>query len=908
MGCRPFEGFKKSGTMRQDLETGETFVATTVNISQHRLILIAAPTGFTWDWDVRTSEIDESARALELNLARQLEQHPYRALLQLGFKNQIEIPSESVQFFHRLARSYVKHLVGQPDLEQTRQMTSVPLSLSLAQHLMEDAPYGLGAEHINPEWVEVIWHGVEAAFQEEIAGYIGSVADYFEHAHADLLPLGRVFFHLVESKDEAFPFAFLATYASDSHDGTPSRHVPLKNALVEYQAHQEALLGLLSTVSRAARTSPLVSKLLESGEIFHPLRLTSDEAYTFLQEVPLYEAAGIFCRIPKWWRTSRRLRVHTTIGAKTPAHLGSQAILDFQVQIAMGEDSLTLEEIQYLLQQTEGLAFLKGKWVEVDHAQLGALLKAYETARQRGTSLTLLEALRFELAGAQDAASDSRDPLIEIHHGEWLRSLLERNQERSGTNEIALGTDFKATLRDYQKRGVEWLAEMRDLGLGACLADDMGLGKTVQVLAWLSALRQTGPIRALLVVPASLLGNWMDEMAKFAPNLRGYLLHPSVNRGLAPRAWDTAEVIVTTYGMLQKLAELRDPVWDVVVLDEAQAIKNPSTKQARTVKELHAIQKIALTGTPIENRLSDLWSLFDFLNRGLLGSAAEFTQFTKALVQHPEGYAPLKRVVTPFILRRLKTDKAVIADLPDKIETTSTAILSRRQAALYLEVVEDVARKIQNVEGIERRGLILASLMKLKQICNHPDQYLGQQIFDPAESGKFSRLEEIVETIREKRERVLVFTQFKEMTEPLSNFLAGLFQRTGLVLHGGTAIALRRDLVAKFQGPDYVPFMVLSLKAGGVGLNLTAANHVIHFDRWWNPAVENQATDRAFRIGQQKGVMVHKFVTKGTIEEKIDRLIQDKLQLSQEIIASSGETWIGDLDNQDLMELLTLNL
>ena len=449
---------------------------------------------------------------------------------------------------------------------------------------------------------------------------------------------------------------------------------------------------------------------------------------------------------------------------------------------------------------------------------------------------------------------------------------------------------------------------MRKLGLGACLADDMGLGKTVQVLAWLSALRQTGSMRALLVVPASLLGNWMDEIERFAPTLRGYLIHPSVNRGLELEGWKNAEVIVTTYGMLQKFSELRDQEWDVVVLDEAQAIKNPSTKQARTVKALRAVQKIALTGTPIENRLSDLWSLFDFLNQGLLGSAAEFTQFTKALARHPEGYAPLKRVVTPFILRRLKTDKTVIADLPDKIETVSRAHLSRRQAALYLEVVEDVAQKIQHVEGIERRGLILASLMKLKQICNHPDQYLGQQIFDPSESGKFSLLEEIVETIREKRERVLVFTQFKEMAEPLHNYLTSLFQRTGLVLHGGTPVAARRDLVAQFQGHDYVPFMVLSLKAGGVGLNLTAANHVVHFDRWWNPAVENQATDRAFRIGQQKGVMVHKFVTQGTIEEKIDQLIQDKLQLSQEIIASSGETWIGDLDNQGLMELLTLNL
>ncbi len=897
----------KSGTIMA-LRTirGDT-VSTVEDTAHHLLVFVALPSGFTWDWALTPLNVGEEVQEAQAGLLRDLTHNAYRALLHLGLKEHVEIPSDSVRFFHRLARTYAKNLTRIEDIEHKRQTIHVVMSESEEERLVREAPFMPGVEHVNVAWLRLIGKGIEEAFHEDITGYPGTVSEYFQHWGADLTPPGRVFFHMVESKDEAYPFAFLATYAPEPEEGAAARHVPLKNALVEYQDNQDNLLRLLSTVSRAARDSAFVAGLLDSGEIFHPLRLTVEEAHTFLKEVPLYEAVGILCRIPKWWRGDpNRLRVTVNIGTKAPSRLGADAILDFAVQIALGDESVTLEEIQYLLQQTEGLAFLKGKWVEVNHDQLKAVLAAYEMAAQRGRSMGIIEALRYELFKTGDRSLASTGPKIEVKHGDWLNSLLERRVQLRGPKEVEMGPDFKAVLREYQSQGVTWLGQMRELGLGACLADDMGLGKTVQVLAWLNALRQAQPLRALLVVPASLLGNWMDEMARFTPLLRGYLVHPSAGATQDPREWGAYDVIVTTYGMLQRYSELRDTTWDVVVLDEAQAIKNPATKQAQTVKQLQAVQRIALTGTPIENRLSDLWSLFDFLNQGLLGTAAEFTQFTKALSDHPEGYGPLRRVVSPFILRRVKTDKTVIADLPDKIETTSFATLSRRQAALYLEVVQDVATKIQRVDGIERRGLILASLLKLKQICNHPDQYLGQSLFDPEESGKFARLEEITETIREKRERVLVFTQFKEMTEPLNDYLATLFNHRGLVLHGGTPVAQRRQLVTRFQSADYVPYMVLSIKAGGVGLNLTAANHVIHFDRWWNPAVENQATDRAFRIGQHKGVMVHKFVTYGTIEEKIDRLIQDKLQLSQEIIASTQEHWIGDLDNETLIDLLKL--
>jgi non-specific serine/threonine protein kinase len=347
----------------------------------------------------------------------------------------------------------------------------------------------------------------------------------------------------------------------------------------------------------------------------------------------------------------------------------------------------------------------------------------------------------------------------------------------------------------------------------------------------------------------------------------------------------------------------------MLILDEAQAIKNPGTGQTKAVKQLKSAYKIAMTGTPVENRLSDLWSLFDFLNKGLLGSSKEFTNFTKRLKEDQQGYSRLKKVVGPFILRRLKTDKTVISDLPEKIEMKAFTALSKKQAALYAALVQELKTKLDTAEaGIERKGLILSSIIKFKQICNHPDQYLGQNFYAENESGKYARLKEICEIISEKRERVLVFTQFKEITQPLKEFLDSIFLNEGLVLHGETPVAKRRDIVERFQGNEYVPFLVLSIKAGGVGLNLTSANHVVHFDRWWNPAVENQATDRAFRIGQKKNVIVHKFITKGTIEEKIELMIEEKTKLAEEIIPDAQENWLTEIDNKKLIELFRLSV
>jgi non-specific serine/threonine protein kinase len=445
----------------------------------------------------------------------------------------------------------------------------------------------------------------------------------------------------------------------------------------------------------------------------------------------------------------------------------------------------------------------------------------------------------------------------------------------------------------------------------------MGLGKTIQVLALLLVLRNESDSErraSLLVAPASLLANWVAEIERFAPDLKVLVAHPSTLpaselKALDRKRIDGVDLVITSYATLLRLPAITAAPWRLAVLDEAQAIKNPGAKQTRAAKRLDARARIALTGTPIENRLSDLWSIFDFISPGLLGGPRVFADFTRRLAQQPHNaYAPLRELVRPYILRRLKTDKSVISDLPDKTEVTAYCLLSRKQAALYQQAVDELASRIGAADGMQRKGLVLSFLMRFKQICNHPSHWLGDGDWSEADSGKLSRLREIAEVIAAKQEKMLVFTQFRETTAPLAAFLGSVFGRPGLVLHGETEVKKRKDLVQKFQEDERVPFFVLSLKAGGAGLNLTAASHVVHFDRWWNPAVENQATDRAFRIGQTRNVLVHKFVCRGTIEEKIDQLIESKRQLSRDLLQGSAELLLTEMNDEALLELVKLDI
>lgn len=867
------------------------------------LMAVIQSQGFQWDWD-ETGEWD-SPYSYQDGADGALADR-YMVLLQLGFR---EIPpgwSVSLTFLASMARRYVQALAQTENLEELRGSARVPLNQSTLHEILSSRPYMIGQHYVTEQWVKNLWNSLHDAFVRDIEAFDGSVAAYFREKNADIFPLGRIYFHLVESKDDKAPFAFLATFMPDKTQAR--RQLPLKNALATWQDTPGYMLELLSPVARVAQESAWIRSLLDTGEIYHPLRLSAEEAYTFFKEIPLYERSGILCRIPKWWTSRRhRVRVQVDMPGELKGLVGTHAILDFHVNLVLDGEPLSLEEVEHLRDQTEGLANIKGKWVEVDPKEVQRVLSVYEKMRRRGPRISVLDALKLELYQRADEEPSSELPqVVEISHAHWLDELLRRKTVPLDTADD-WQTGVKATLRPYQIEGVRWLLSMHRLGLGACLADDMGLGKTLQVLAVLSALRQTGPLRALLVVPASLLGNWRQEAEKFTPHLTVRTAHPSAMKveDLSNPQWlSGTDMVLTTYSLVGKYEWMRETPWSVMVLDEAQAIKNAGTQQARAVKQVQATFRMALTGTPIENRLSDLWSLFDFLNRGLLGTQKEFRTYLTSLRAHPQGYGPLRDMVSPFILRRMKTDPKVIDDLPAKIEMPLYAELTRQQAMLYQEVVNHISKSLDRTEGIERQGLILASLLKLKQILNHPDQYLGQYAFDPDQSGKFQRLAEVAGMIYSQRERVLVFTQFREMTKPLAEFLTGIFHHPGLVLHGGTPVLERQKMVAKFQDEPYVPFLVASLKVGGVGLNLTRANHVIHFDRWWNPAVENQATDRAFRIGQKKTVMVHKMVTHGTIEEKIDRLIAEKSELSRQVIANQSEQWIGDLDNDSLRRLL----
>jgi SNF2 family DNA or RNA helicase len=650
--------------------------------------------------------------------------------------------------------------------------------------------------------------------------------------------------------------------------------------------------------------------------LYHPLRWTPGEASRLLAGVPDLERAGVVVRMPPTWRANRppRPQVTGTVGARKPSALGLDGVLDFRMSVTLDGEKLSKQEIAALLSGTDSLVLLRGQWVEVDRERLERSMRQFREAEQLAEreGLSFAAAMRM-LAGAAvvDGASDvAAADWAQVTAGPWLADTLRRLRSPDGAHDDSEHL-LHGTLRPYQRVGVQWLRLLSGLRLGACLADDMGLGKTVQVLALLLAERR-GP--SLLVAPASLLANWAAEVEKFAPDLRIAIVHPSAMSAAeiaefsAERA-AALDLAITSYGSLLRIKALSEIEWRYAVLDEAQAIKNPNAKQTRAAKALKASARIALTGTPVENDLGDLWSIFDFINPGLLGSAKQFSRYARRLADREDNpYGPLRELVRPYILRRMKTDKSIISDLPDKTEVKAWCSLSRRQAALYEQAVRELERALDDSEGIERKGVVLAMLMRLKQICNHPSQWLRDNLWTETDSGKLARLREVAEVVASRQEKMLVFSQFREMTAPLAAFLAEVFGRPGLVLHGETAVRDRRDVVRAFQEDENLPFFVLSLKAGGSGLNLTAASHVVHFDRWWNPAVENQATDRAFRIGQRRNVLVHKFVCRGTVEEKIDALIESKQGVSDELLSGGGEINLTEMKDDDLLRLVALDL
>ncbi len=892
-------------------------------ITTRELNLVVLPNGtLHLEWIDTRNVISKGSRLLEKEIHKWFSDKTDRWLLFLGFSDpQVPLPS-SLDYWRRFSGLFVKKLYQTPDLEALRHRVKISILKAELETHLASAPMMTGAEYLREELLESQWTRLNEAFSQSIQFYEGSVADFIRTYSPDVHLVGRVFFHLVENKSDEYPFAFMATYTTRLNRHGKSKHLPLKHALEEYGNDDEKLLELLTTVHTAEKRSPLMGELLETGELFHPLAWSAEEAFTFLKEIPIYEESGILCRIPNWWKGKQSgVRLNFSLGDKKPSLAGMDAILSFNAQLFLGDTQISEAEARRLLAESEGLAFIKNRWVAVDHEKLIQTLDAYDKARDmmEKEGLSLQEAMRIQLMPERFLGLISPEIDHGITNGKWLESVIRKLADPSLTPSVKPHKAFKAKLRKYQKKGLNWLNFLHSLKFGACLADDMGLGKTVQVLGFLSIMKADlrksgGPNKAsLLVIPASLISNWENEINRFSPDTRVFVAHPSagLKKNVPPKGpndLDAFDLVITTYALIQRYPWLQGHIWNYIILDEAQAIKNPGTNQSRAVKKLTSANRIIMTGTPIENRLSDLWSLFDFLNPGLLGNAAEFKKFSKNLEQDPSGYARLRNIISPYILRRLKTDKSVISDLPEKVEMKTYATLAKKQVLLYEKLVRDIRKSLQETEGIQRKGLILSSLMKFKQICNHPDQYLGTGGFEENESGKFQRLREICGTIYEKREKVLVFTQFKEMTQPLHDLLSTVFHGKGLILHGSVAVGKRKKIIEEFQSADYVPFMVLSLKAGGIGLNLTEANHVVHFDRWWNPAVENQATDRAFRIGQKKNVVVHKFLTQGTVEERIDLMLEEKSRLSEEVIAGTGDGWITEMKNDDLLDMFKLSL
>ncbi len=785
--------------------------------------------------------------------------------------------------------------------------------------LVLTAPMMTGAEYLSADVLRALWQEIAAATVTSLAAAKTDLQGFLKSLNPAWNLVGRVHFNLAENRrDDDAPFAFLATYTTQLSAQARAQHVPLGQALREYAgaANRDKMLSLLLPVQRAAETCEWLRPMLDAGELYHPLRWTPGEAARLLASVPDLESAGVVVRMPPAWRANRppRPQVTGTVGARKPSALGLEGVLDFRMAVTLDGEVLSKKEITALLAGTDSLVLLRGQWVEIDRERLEHSIQQFREAEELAEreGLSFAAAMRM-LAGAAVADEPGEVTVADwsrVTAGPWLADTLQRLRSPDGAN-AELNVALRGTLRPYQLVGVQWLRLLSGLRLGACLADDMGLGKTIQVLALLLAERR-GP--SLLVAPASLLANWLAEVEKFAPELKVAIVHPSamsaaeISEFTGERA-ATLDLAITSYGSLLRIKALSEIEWRYAVLDEAQAIKNPNAKQTRAAKALKATARIALTGTPVENHLGDLWSIFDFINPGLLGSAKQFSRYARMLADRETNpYGPLRELVRPYILRRMKTDKAIISDLPDKTEVKAWCSLSRRQAALYEQAVRELGDALENSDGIQRKGIVLAMLLRLKQICNHPSQWLRDGAWAEADSGKLARLREVAEVVASRQEKMLVFTQFREMTAPLAAFLGEVFGRPGLVLHGETAVRGRRDLVRTFQEDENVPFFVLSLKAGGSGLTLTAASHVVHFDRWWNPAVENQATDRAFRIGQRRNVLVHKFVCRGTVEEKIDALIESKQGVSDELLSGGGEINLTEMKDDDLLRLVALDL
>ena len=721
---------------------------------------------------------------------------------------------------------------------------------------------------------------------------------------------------------EAADASWYVRYLVQPHDD-PSLLIPLNEAWADggaaIPAPRQGGPGmrefLLASLGQASRVCPPIDASLES-EVPDGYPLDTAGAHGFLsQDAIALEEAGYGVMLPAWW-TRRGTRVRLSVGAKvrSPKMQGGsgmslEEIVKFDWTAALGDAELTYDELLELAQMKTPLVRVRGQWVEMSAADIRAAINFLKG--RANEEATVRDVIKVALGAGEEIRGIE---LRGITATGWIDKILGQLEGNLKQKDLASPRGFTGELRPYQVRGYSWLSFLQKWGLGACLADDMGLGKTIQTLALIQRNRRASKKRpVLLVCPTSVVNNWVKEAARFTPGLPVLVHHgPARSRGTEFRKEaEGRAIVVTSYALAQRDIDfLKEVPWSGVVLDEAQNIKNPETKQARAARSLPADYRIALTGTPVENNVGDLWSIMEFLNPGFLGSQTAFRQnyFVPIQSERDPGAAErLRRITGPFILRRLKTDRSIISDLPDKLEAKVFCPLTREQASLYASVLKQMEETLEASEGIQRRGMVLATLLRLKQVCNHPALFLDDNSAVEGRSGKLTRLTEMLGEIIEVGDRALIFSQFSEMGEMLRNHVQEMFGMEVLFLHGGVSKGRRDRMVERFQSGNGGPqVFVLSLKAGGTGLNLTAANHVFHFDRWWNPAVEDQATDRVFRIGQEKNVQVHKFICAGTLEDKIDEMIERKKAVADEVVGT-GEGWLTELSNDDLRQVLALS-
>ncbi|WP_042350954.1 DEAD/DEAH box helicase [Bacillus massiliigorillae] len=668
----------------------------------------------------------------------------------------------------------------------------------------------------------------------------------------------------------------------------------------------------------------LVPNLEEKGQF--KKELTEEEAWIFLTEASeklLFIGATIL--LPSWWtelkQSSLKLKAKVkSTSSHGPSFVGLQSLMDFDWRISMNGTELTEDEFQKMVSDKRRLIYVNGQWVKLDPELIRQIQHMMKTAEKKGIPLSELFYQELTNDEMDDIQDDSNEFLkIQFELNQELKKMFSSLREVKQIPIIQPPSTLQGELRPYQIQGVSWLLFLRKYGFGACLADDMGLGKTVQVISYILSMQNDSHIiekpqatkATLIVCPTSVLGNWQKELERFAPSLKVALYYGAQRpKGESFEAFASEyDVILTSYGMTHiDQEEMSSLYWNSIIIDEAQNIKNASTKQSRSVRKLKGVHQIALTGTPMENRLSELWAIFDFINKGYLGSLKAFQdQFVTSIERdgQQDKIKELQNYIQPFLLRRTKKDKDVALNLPDKIEQKEFVPLTSEQASLYEQLINDTFKQLEKLNGFERKGLILQMIGRLKQLCNHPALYLKEEDSHHARirSSKLEKLFELVDAVIEQKESCLIFTQYIGMGEMIQDLLQKTYGHKVPFLNGSLGKKQRDTMIESFQNGEF-PIFILSLKAGGTGLNLTAANHVIHYDRWWNPAVENQATDRAYRIGQNRFVHVHKLICTGTLEEKIDKMLDQKQALNDEII--TGENWITEMSTEEIKELVSL--